>query len=208
MSGAVVTSELRSWGKPVGSVEGLLGLAGGSDALDASDALGGETDGDRTVRGATDWGAGGAIEGARGAIGAWLARGAIDAGLAVATAASGAGGSVMRRVPGATLTGVGLSFTALTGAAAASRALVSSASASAMSGGRPCAVAASSWPLPASLRTAGAFAAGATPPIVLRPTFERTAPLCAEPGRGARVPPPALKFRTSDPTAAPIRKLK
>jgi hypothetical protein len=115
--------------------------------------LGGDTDGDGTVRGATDGGAGGAIDGARGAIGAllarmgldpWLARGAIDAGRAAVAGARGAGGSVMRRVPGATLTGGGLSFTALTGADAASRALVSSASASAMSGGRPCAVAASS----------------------------------------------------------------
>ena len=119
-------------------------IGGESDTPDASVALGGDTDGDGTVRGATDGGAGGAIEGARGAIGAWLARGAMDAGRAPDTGASGAGGSVMRRVPGATLTGGGLSFTALTGAAAASRSFVSAASASAMSGGRPWAVAASS----------------------------------------------------------------
>ena len=119
-------------------------IGGESDTPDASVALGGDTDGDGTVRGATDGGAGGAIEGARGAIGAWLARGAMDAGRAPDTGASGAGGSVMRRVPGATLTGAGLSFTALTGAAAASRSFVSAASASAMSGGRPWAVAASS----------------------------------------------------------------
>ncbi len=144
----------------IGAAGTNIGVAiGGGGAID--DGMGngieaGSGRGDeevRSVRGATDGGAGGAIEGARGAIGAllargaieaWLARGAIDAGLAVDTGASGAGGSVMRRVPGATLTGAGLSLTALMGAAAASRPFVSSASASAMSGGSPCAVAASS----------------------------------------------------------------
>ena len=128
-SDAVVTRGFRSRGCAIGAVEGelvlVLVLAFGA------------TDG--VVRGAADAGAGGATEGVRGAIGAWLARGGIDAGLAADTGAS-AGASVMRRVPGASLAGGVLLVTVPTGA----RSFVSSASASAMSGGSPCAVAASS----------------------------------------------------------------
>lgn len=176
LSDAVVTSGFRSSGSAIGSVEGLLSKGGATEGLepvdDAKDALEvgfggmealalgfggmealafGGTEALVTVRGATDTGAGGATEGARGAMGAWLARagidawlarGAIDAGFAAVTGAR-PDASDMRRVPGAALTGGGESVvTALTGGA--SRSLVSWASAAAMSGGRPCAVAASS----------------------------------------------------------------
>ena len=154
----------RSIGSAIGSVMGLPG-PGAIDGADGADGARGAMDGadgateargaidgaegaraatavaDTTVRAATDGGDGGAIDGARGAIGGWLARGGIDADFAVGFGAS-ADASLIRRVPGATLTGGRLSSTPLTGLP--SRRFVSSASASAMSGGRPCAVAASS----------------------------------------------------------------
>jgi hypothetical protein len=159
-SDAVVDSGLRSRGSAIGSVEGLLGDAlgatdgdealGADGATDADTMVRGATDAETAVRGATDGGAGGAIEGARGAIGAWLARGGIDAWLArggidagrAAETGASPEASLIRRVPGATLTGGAFSTTVLTGGC--SRPFVSSASASAMSGGSPCAVAASS----------------------------------------------------------------
>lgn len=170
---------------------------GGTEGADGAEvrALGAA---DGTVRGAIDGGAGGAMDGARGAIGALLAallsRGGMDAGRGEEPGARPEA-SDMRRVPGATLTGASL---------------VSTAMASAMSGESPCAVSASSCPLAASrvVTGAGALAAGATPDIVLRPTFERTFAPVAAPGLGTRDPPSALNLRPSDPTAAPMRKLK
>jgi hypothetical protein len=171
-SEAVVTSGLRSRGNAIGSVDGLFaGAPGGTDALEGLLALAlalalagarGATDAETCVRGATESGAGGAMDGARGAIGGPLARGARDAGRA-GDAGAADGASDMRRVPGAALAGAlagprawltaapadgGLAgprawlIVALTGAG--SRPFVSSAIASAMSGGSPCAVAASS----------------------------------------------------------------
>jgi hypothetical protein len=127
--GATAGADVRAVG---GADARALGGAGGTDGADGAEprALG-ATDG--TVRGAIDGGAGGAIDGARGAMGALLARGGIDAGRA-ADAGAGAGArpeaSDMRRVPGAALTGAGSP--------------VSAAMALAMSGERPCAVSASS----------------------------------------------------------------
>lgn len=147
-SNAVVDGGLRSSGSAIGSVDGLLGDALG--ATDAETIVRGATDAE-TVRGATEGGAGGATDGARGAIGAWLARagmdamlarGAIDAGFAAATGTR-PDASLIRRVPGAALTGAG-TFSTIVLTGGASRPFVRSASASAMSGGSPCAVAASS----------------------------------------------------------------
>jgi hypothetical protein len=186
-SDAVVTSGFRSSGFAIGSVP-FASLAFGG--LGAAEGFAGAADATDTARGAIEGGAGGATEGARGAMAAWLARGGIETGLAADTGAS-ADASDIRFVPGATLDG-GAGGSKV--APAAARLFASSARASAMSGGIPCAVAASSCPLVVP-KGAGAFAAGATPAMVFRP---------ADTGRGTR----PLSFRSSDDTAAPIRKLK
>ncbi|MDB4934658.1 MAG: hypothetical protein JWP87_1630 [Labilithrix sp.] len=148
LSGAVVTSALRSSGSAIGSVLGVLAAlpnrGGGADG-----AAGGIDGVDRGADGATDAGGGG-TDGARGAI---PPRGTIEPDLGrIAGSASD-----MRAVAGATLTGP----------------------------------------------VGGALAAGATPAIVFLRCERAEAT-----GRGSRDALSAPLFRSSDPNAAPMRKLK
>jgi hypothetical protein len=159
-----------------GGAYGAGAATGAADTTGPADATGGV---ERRAEGATDGaergatGADGANDGARGAIGAAPEREEI-------TPVFGA--SLMRLVAGA---GAGA---ALVGAATAARwttgALLASVS-------------------PSSARPTGAFAAGATPDIVLRMSERALAP-----GRGIRDPISAPCFRPSDPNAAPMRKIK
>lgn len=187
------------------NIAGAGGAESGRAAIDAGIgscdgvSVGATSEGVRKRNGAAigsvvgDFATAGGTDGAERA-GAGATDGAERGGAGGTDGATARGASLMRAVAGAMLAGGALA-----------RSFVSSASASFMSGGSVCAVAASSRALRASGTTngGGVFAMGATPAIVFR-MFERAGP----PGRGIRGAPSVLSFRPSDPTTAAIQKLK